>query len=115
MGSDHTCNTCGGSWSQCTCPSQFGGFSDDAIYLASQSPYYGPGPFKPKNNDRQTNKKEKIMTEKSLSHRINNLACDLTHEIQAVRMSDSEMIRYIQDKLTSFMLTYQENLLKKDS
>lgn len=75
--------------------------------------------FNQNNKGRENNIKEEIMTtEKSLSHRINNLACDIAEAICSGHVDTTNVtttMAYIERKLTSFLLSYQENLLRKNN
>ncbi len=72
-----------------------------------------------RNNKVRATNKEMQMTQKSLPHRINNLACDIAEEFGIMDNWDNDKInraqKILERKLSSWILTYQENLLKKSN
>ncbi len=72
-----------------------------------------------RNNKVRATNKEMQMTQKSHPHRINNLACDIAEEFGIMDNWDNDKInraqKILERKLSSWILTYQENLLKKSN
>lgn len=109
------CIYCGLNWPSCWCPSR----TDSDRFANNKQPYSAA--LSQKNTARENNIPDHITTiirgkmTKPLSMQINHLAGDIAHELYTERnhYSNEEMHAYIERKLTSFMLTYQENLLRK--